>query len=184
MIIRLFRFIVRLTRQGSGPARLWGTWPDSSGAKPREVPALQTGEVIWVIDGDTVVVRLDGRETRIRLASIDCPEDGQEWGDIAKFGLMRMIARKSVTVEPHGYDVYGRLVATLYVYDRRKGQTVNVNERMIILGHAWVLRDFLGHLPIGRQDALTSMENWARTRRVGLWSRPNPIPPWEWRGEV
>ena len=147
MIVALFRFIF-------GPPSPKRAWQDTAEAKTRESSDVVTGSVVWVIDGDTVVVRIKGRETRIRLASIDCPEDGQEWGDNAKYGLMKLIARRSVTIEPFGYDVYGRLLATIYVYDRRKGQYINVNERMIILGHAWVLRDFLGHLPLGRRDAM------------------------------
>ena len=181
MILRLLRLIFRLARREPAPARRWGTWPEFEDADPRAVPEPQNADVLWVIDGDTVIVRLSGRKTRIRLASIDCPEDGQHWGDKAKFGLMKMIAQTTVWVEPHGHDVHGRLLATLHVHDPWRNRVVNVNERMIILGHAWVFRDFLAHLPIAKQDELVRMENWARTRRIGLWSRPNPVPPWEWR---
>ncbi len=33
-----------------------------------------TAQVVCVVDGDTVVVRLDGRELRVRLIGVDAPE--------------------------------------------------------------------------------------------------------------
>ena len=50
------------------------------------IQALPLVKVEHVIDGDTVIVSTDTSEVRIRLDSIDCPEDGQEWGDIATRG--------------------------------------------------------------------------------------------------
>ena len=66
-------------------------------------PAARTSaQVLWVIDGDTVDVRRGGRRIRVRLDSIDCPEDGQPWGGTAKAGLIKMIGGKSVSLEEHG----------------------------------------------------------------------------------
>lgn len=44
-----------------------------------------TGKVIRVADGDTVTL-LDSTNTqiRIRLFGIDCPESGQDFGNVAK----------------------------------------------------------------------------------------------------
>jgi len=28
----------------------------------------------------------------------------------------------------------------------------------------------------------SALEQEARKQRIGLWSEPNPIAPWEWRG--
>jgi endonuclease YncB( thermonuclease family) len=52
---------------------------------------------------------------------------------------------------------------------------------MIMLGHEWVMRMFYDHLPEDRQDKLNSLERWARSKKMGLWKAPNPVPPWEWR---
>jgi endonuclease YncB( thermonuclease family) len=59
---------------------------------------------------------------------------------------------------------------------------VNVNERMVTLGHAWVMRKFYDHLPDDRQRNLNRLEAWARSKKVGLWRTPSPVPPWRWRG--
>ena len=139
----------------------------------------QEAKVERIIDGDTVIVSKSFRKIRIRLDSIDCPEDGQHWGDIAKYGLIKMIGGRRVFLEEHGEDCHGRTLATLFIQDGSKW--VNVNERMITLGHAWVMRRYYDHLPKERRDKLNSLERWAKTRKVGLWKTPNPIPPWRWR---
>jgi len=136
-----------------------------------------------VIDGDTVVVIHQRRKVKVRLDAIDCPEDGQEWGDIAKYGLIKLIGGKRVRIEIHTTDRYQRTVATLYVYNRETAQWVNVNERMVTLGHAWVMRRFYQHLSPERQKKLNQLENWARRKKIGLWRAPDPIAPWRWRSE-
>ncbi len=139
----------------------------------------QEVKVERVIDGDTVIVSRSFRKIRIRLDSIDCPEDGQHWGDIAKYGLIKMIGGRRVFLEEHGEDCHGRTVATIFVQHGSKW--INVNERMVTLGHAWVMRRYYDHLPKDRQNKLNSLERWAKTKKVGLWKTPNPVPPWRWR---
>jgi endonuclease YncB( thermonuclease family) len=120
-------------------------------------------KVDHVIDGDTVIVSSPGNELKIRLDSIDCPEDGQEWGEIATAGLIKLIGGKHVHLEEHKIDRYERTVATLYVRHDNDPEWLNVNERMITLGHAWVMRRFYEHLPKHRQDKLNQLEesvNW------------------------
>ena len=145
-----------------------------------EVDGLPKATVVHVIDGDTVIVAIGCSEFRIRLDSIDCPEDDQFWGDTAAYGLIKLIGGRKVRLEEHGLDPHGRTLATIYVLtDRNKW--MNVNERMVTLGHAWVMRRFYDHLPKDRQDKLDRLERWARSKTVGLWRAPNPIPPWHWR---
>jgi len=156
----------------------------AAGAKPRRAASLRQARVVYVIDGDTVIVEDDARRKfRIRLAAIDCPETRQPWGDTARHGLIKLIGRRAVRVAVHDRDHYGRMVATLHV--QREGEWINVNERMVMLGHAWVMRRYWHHLPRARQRALDRLERWARSRRVGLWKTPDPVPPWQWRqGEM
>ncbi len=146
-------------------------------------PPSGEAKVLRVIDGDTVDVTYAGRRVRLRLSAIDCPEDGQPWGDMATAGLIKMIGGRPVRLETYGADRHGRLIATIHVFHGQKRQWINVNERMVILGHAWVMRAFYGHLPRRKQIDLNRMERWAQDKRVGLWRDKNPIPPWKWRRE-
>jgi len=136
---------------------------------------------VWrVIDGDTVIVGMQRRQRiTIRLAAIDAPEDGQPGGEAATVALIRMIGGKVVRVETHEEDCYGRTVATLYV--RFGSRWVNVNERMVTLGHAWVLRRYYAYLPHHRRVKLNALERWARRKSLGLWQDKEPIAPWIWR---
>jgi micrococcal nuclease len=147
-------------------------------------PPINSGqmpaEVLWVLDGDTVNVRMGGRAVRIRLYAIDCPEDGQPWGVTAKAGLIKMIARKPVVLDVHGIDKYGRTLATIFAHYGPGSKLINVNERMVMLGHAWVM-PACTQLSEDRRRQLYRLEAWARSKQVGLWKTPNPIAPWNWR---
>lgn len=149
-------------------------------ARMSDLPKVQ---VVHVKDGDTAVVMIGRDENVVRLDSIDCPEDGQSWGDTAAFGLIKLIGGKTVLLEQHGQDHHGRTLATIYAYQIDKQEWINVNERMVMLGHAWVSRKYSDHLPPDRQAKLKRIERWAQSKRVGLWHEPNPVPPWNWRYE-
>ena len=142
---------------------------------------LPWARILHVVDGDSVVVTIDRDECDVRLDSIDCPEDGQPWGDIAAYGLIKLVGGRMVHLEQHGQDIYGRTLATIYVQRDGDHQWMNVNERMVMLGHAWVSRAYCGHLPPDRQQKLNRLQSWARSKKVGLWHEPNPTPPWNWR---
>jgi len=144
-------------------------------------PGVHVAKVHRVIDGDTMIVALDLQRLTLRLDAIDCPEDGQHWGDTARFGLIKMIGGRRIRFENHGQEKFGRTLATVYVFDHEESQWVNVNARMVMLGHAWVSRHLYQHLPRHRQRELDRLERWARGKRVGLWKTAAPEPPWRWR---
>lgn len=143
--------------------------------------SLPEAKVIHVVDGDSLIVAKGRHLTMIRLDSIDCPEGGQDWGDKAKGGLIKLVGGRRVLLEEHGFDDYGRTLATLYVLHAEREEWLNVNEQMVMRGHAWVMRKYYDHLPPDRQAKLNRLETWARSKRVGLWGTENPIPPWQWR---
>ncbi len=157
--------------------------PQKEAVDDAQIQNFQKVKVEYIIDGDTVIVSKSWHKIKIRLDSIDCPEDGQHWGDIAKFGLIKLIGGRKVHLEEHGLDRYERTLATIYVQHGYGSEWINVNERMVTLGHAWVMRRFYDHLPKDRKDQLNRLERWARSKKVGLWKTPNPIPPWKWRSE-
>ncbi len=163
------------------PAPVSGSQKVRSAKDVERIQTLPSVKVVHVIDGDTVVVASASSQVKVRLDSIDCPEEGQQWGDIATRGLIKLIGGKSVKLEVHGSDVHGRTLGTLFVYLQDKGVWQNVNERMVTLGHAWVMRLCYGHLPKSRQQKLNQLERWAKSKSVGLWKTENPIPPWKWR---
>jgi len=67
--------------------------------------------VIRVHDGDTFYV---GPE-KIRLRAIDTPELGTPRGRMATRRLVELLREGPVTIVPRAEDVYGRIVADVYV---------------------------------------------------------------------
>jgi endonuclease YncB( thermonuclease family) len=86
-----------------------------------------------------------------------------------------------VRLETYGIDDYGRTLATIHVQQGSK--SINVNEKMVMCGHAWVMRKYkyIDRLSMAQRNQLRQLEKWARTKRVGLWKSDKPVPPWQWR---
>jgi endonuclease YncB( thermonuclease family) len=130
-----------------------------------------TGRVVRVADGDTLSL-LDKNNTqhKIRLHGIDTPEREQRYGKAAWDALANMVDGKTVSVVVLGEDSYGRTDGTIYLGDR------NISLAMVAGGHAWWYRYYAPH-----DRLLANAEEKARDEKRGLWSQPNPVPPWDWR---
>jgi endonuclease YncB( thermonuclease family) len=61
---------------------------------PGGLAADFTGEVIRVLDGDTIEVLHEKKPERIRLYGIDCPEKGQPFGQKAKQATSALVFSK------------------------------------------------------------------------------------------
>jgi endonuclease YncB( thermonuclease family) len=129
------------------------------------------GKVVGVSDGDTMTVLRDQSQVRIRLYGIDCPETGQDFGSRAKQFTADLAFGKVVTVVSRDRDRYGRLVAEVVLSDGRV-----LNDELVKAGLAWWYR-----LHAQNIGTLRQLEAGAREAKRGLWSQPNPVPPWEWR---
>jgi endonuclease YncB( thermonuclease family) len=136
------------------------------------MPALAgqfPAKVIWVMDGDTVLVLKGGQKIKIRLADIDAPEKGQDYGIASRDSLIGMVLRKEVQVDTLALDKYGRTVALLQVAG------LNVNEEQVRRGMAWEY----SHYHSDRRYIALQQE--ARQAGRGLWAQADPTPPWQWR---
>ena len=124
-----------------------------------------------VIDGDTIVCVLDARQVRIRLYGIDAPETTQDFGREAREFVKRTLLGATVHVEEVAIDRYGRSVAKVWLDDGTL-----LNELIISSGFAWWYRRY------APQDVeLSDAEQVAQSQGIGLWSKPDPVPPWEFR---
>ena len=133
-------------------------------------PAHFTGRVVGVQDGDTLTVLVGTQQVRVRLVEIDAPELRQPFGRRSKASLARMCAGLEARVHDEGQDRYKRTLGHVMC-----GQ-LDANAEQVRSGMAWV---FVRYAP--KSSALYSLEASARAQRVGLWSDPHPVAPWEWR---
>jgi len=124
-----------------------------------------------VIDGDTIVVRVGGRDERVRLIGIDTPETVDPRKPVQCFGpeasahtkaLLPVGSAVRLERDAEARDKYGRLLA--YVYRSSDGLFINLE----------LVRDGFGPvLQIAPNNTYESMlraaEATARQNDVGLW---------------
>jgi micrococcal nuclease len=123
-----------------------------------------------VVDGDTILVRIDGRRERVRYIGIDTPESVkpgtrvQCFGKAAAAANRRLVSGREVRLEydAEARDRYGRLLA--YVYR----DELLVNAELIRQGYGKPLEiaPNVAHAAELRQLAVS-----ARQAHRGLWSR-------------
>lgn len=130
----------------------------------------QTYKVIGIIDGDTYDILVDNRPVRIRMDGIDAPERGMPYNKKAKKYLSDLIFGKMVKVLELKKDRNGRSVSQTFLADG-----TDVSFEMIKAGYAWHYKKY------SKDKTYTNAEIQTRIKKIGLWTEPNPLPPWEVR---
>ena len=116
-------------------------------------------------------MRTAAETLKVRVAGVDCPEIGQPWSSRAKQFTSQLVFGKTVTIETHGTDQYGRMIGRVFVGTR------DLSEELLRAGMAW-------RYEVGPPDNhLADAERAARQSRAGLWADAAPVPPWQWRHE-
>lgn len=152
----------------------------SAGAKSFDA----VGKVVYVDDGDTLVMLIDGaRQMKVRLANIDAPESshtnkqkgriGQPYSSNSGAALSQMVKGRTVNVHCFEQDRYRRDVCEIFADGR------SVNTEMVRQGWAWANNSYGGRYL--RDKSLNGIEQGARARQAGLWAGRTPTPPWDWR---
>jgi endonuclease YncB( thermonuclease family) len=130
---------------------------------------LQTGQLVKVTDGDSVVLlTANKQQIKIRLDGIDCPELGQPYSRKAQQFVRDLCKNRTIKVEEKGKDIYRRTLGVLYA------DTINVNEELLRAGLAWQYK-------YNKSNRYKSLEREARKKKINIWSKPEPVAPWEYR---
>ncbi len=144
--------------------------PEPAGAGP----ARLSGTVERVVNGDTLIARIDGRRVRVRLLGVDAPESAAGYGSAECYGIEATEAARdhlprdapiALRTDPTQgrEDRFGRLLAEVTV----NGAARTANEELVAGGSAEVFRgDGRGRL----QPELRALERRAREAGLGLWS--------------
>ena len=131
------------------------------------------GRVIKVIDGDTIWVKTNNKHIKIRLSYIDAPELKQTYGVRSKNFLTNLILDKNVQINANKKDRYNRHLGEVYIHSAN--ESVFVNAKMLKSGNAWI------YLKYRDNSYLKNLENYARIKKIGLWSEETPVEPWIYR---
>jgi len=127
--------------------------------------------ILYVVDGDTVSVSINGVDTRVRLIGINAPEQygvkvPECYTKESTNSLKELVANKVVQLEADptqdDTDIYGRLLRYIRLPDG-----TNVNLIMIRNGSA---REYTFKKPYQYQSEFKKAETEAKRNNVGLWS--------------
>lgn len=122
-----------------------------------------TGRVVGVTVSDTITVLDTSRqEHKIRLDGIDAPERGQALGEKLKQSLRDLVYGKTVEVETHNSDRYGRRVGKVLLQGR------DVNLEQVTRGLAWHYRAYAHEQTPQDQKQCAAAEDTAREAKIGL----------------
>ena len=131
-----------------------------------------TGKAVSIADGDTItILTKEKQQVKIRFNGIDCPEKSQAFGQKARKFVSETIFGETVRAIVKDKDRYGRTVA-----DVISPEGLNINQSLVKLGLAWWYEKYAPE-----DTVLRDLEKEARENGRGLWSDPNPDPPWEYR---
>jgi micrococcal nuclease len=130
-----------------------------------------TARVLRVVDGDTILVAIDGRQERVRYIGVDTPETVKPHTRVQCFGKRassanhRLVDGRTVRLvaDAEARDRYGRLLA--YVY--RAGDGLFVNEALLRGGYATTLTIAPN---VRFADRFAALARQARDAGRGLWS--------------
>jgi endonuclease YncB( thermonuclease family) len=125
---------------------------------------------VGVHDGDTLTcLDENNQQQKVRLAEIDAPELGQDFGKVSREALASMVFGKTVEVVDEGKDRYGRWIGRVLV------NGTDVNREMVATGNAW------HYAAYSKDTSLAQLQADARGKQIGLWAQPSPVAPWQFR---
>ena len=133
------------------------------------------GIVIAVHDGDTVTLKNESGQKKVRLAGIDAPEISQPYGVESRAALRESVLGKQVQIETLRHDKYGRMVGKVLL----DGQDINLNQ--VQFGMAWVYREYIRELSKVDKALYLEAEGQSKAVSAGLWRDSNAVEPWVWR---
>lgn len=133
-------------------------------------------DVVKVIDGDTITIKLDGQNETIRLIGLDTPETNDPRTGVQCFGKeatakLKSVIGKRVAIEKDAgegeRDKYDRLLA--YVYSE---EGLLLNKYLIEQGYAY---EYTYDDPYKYRKEFKAAQVDAKAKQRGLWA-PNACP--------
>lgn len=137
-----------------------------------EVPIGPYYKVTRVVDGDTLVININGTDEKVRLIGINTPETVDPRKTVECFGkeasakMKDLASGENVRLESDPTqdtrDIYGRLLEYVYLQD---GQMLN--RKMIADGYAY---EYTYMTPYKYQKEFRDVQTLARVSARGLWA--------------
>ncbi len=146
----------------------------------RPTGPTEPARVVRIVDGDTIVVSVGGRDEHLRYIGMDTPETVQpgspvQWmGPEASRANAALVAGRTVVLEKDvsETDRYDRLLRYVWLADGDRWTLVNLE--LVRQGFAQVETD---PPDVKYADRFVAAERTARDAGLGLWGTPAPAGP-------
>lgn len=165
-----------------GPASNQSVLPETSAVQNKTISQTEQetktkrikAEVVNVFDGDTIKVKVNGKEAKVRFLLIDTPETHhprlgeQPFGKEASKFTTDLLTDKTVELEQDvspGPDKYGRMLYYIYVDGK------SVQEMLLEKGLARVAYIYVPNVKY--VDKYRAIQEKAQKAGVGIWSVEN-----------
>ncbi len=135
--------------------------PTPARSRGSTTPAYQT-QVLRIVDGDTIIVEIEGKEESVRIIGIDAPEKDECYFEEASENLTEFISNKEITLESkpsENRDDYGRLLRYVFVDE------TDIGAELIKEGFA---RNY-SWFPHPKRSEYSAFESEAKNNGIGLW---------------
>ncbi len=120
-------------------------------------------QVVEVPDGDSLKVRIDGTDERVRLIGVNAPESDECFGKESAAGLQNLLdeAEVEIVTDFEERDQYGRLLAYVYL----EGSLINeeIARRGLVVARAYEPNTTL-------QADIDAAADDARQNQRGMWA--------------
>ncbi len=129
------------------------------------------GTVVEVLAGDFLKILSEGHFYIVRLANIDAPQSKQPYSKEAKEFTANLIHQKRVEIKTRGMDKTGRILGEVFFEGK------NLNHELVKAGLAWDFQEY------PEDPQLPALQSQAKQSKKGIWSDPDPVPPWKFRAK-
>jgi micrococcal nuclease len=152
----------------------------TAGETFRPTGPTETARVVRIVDGDTIIVRLGGRDRRLRYIGMDTPETVAPGVPIERLGReasranAALVEGRIVTLEKDvsETDQYARLLRYVWLVDGERWTLVNLE--LVRQGYAQVETDPPDVRYAGR---FVEAQRSARDASLGLWGPASSTGP-------
>lgn len=123
-------------------------------------------------DGDTFRIDTPDHDVVIvRFAGSDTPETAQAYWKVSRDELKSLLIGKPITISCYKKN-RDRDVCRVFA------QGTDVGLEMVRRGYAWYAFQFAHEQTVHEQHDYAAAEQYAKSKRLGLWVEPDPMPPW------
>ncbi len=138
---------------------------DKHKAATENISKIDKVDLIKIIDGDTILVKLNDKEESVRLIGIDAPEKDECFSDEAREKIKELIGNEEIKLETdesqNDRDKYDRLLRYVYLDDGTL-----INKKLIEEG---VAKEYTYKIPYKFQMEFKNDQKMAEENKLGLW---------------